>query len=158
MNAFIQITVATAVVCWSANVTAQADTQTRRVIPGSVALKTAARHGWTVRVRNSLVAGGDCRWNGDNLKASAPAHCWVELFVPPRDDCVRLRQGWEIAEIRLSGTVVEWAQRPADNRPTARFLVRATHSENSLSIDQVVLTGPEHYTKSLERAFNHCNK
>jgi hypothetical protein len=132
-------------------------------VPGPVAVSTAKKHGYEFFVRYApLLMTPGCVAYGHSFQVLPHRTCVIDGFIPKnrqKTQCIVLRHGWKVKEIIINN-FDSWDLRP-ENTNDPWFSVRKQNNQAQtnavVTIETVVLEGPDGPFKSFENAFSHCS-
>jgi hypothetical protein len=135
-------------------------------VPGPAAISVAKQHGYLFKQSRGDEAlfkyrYRECMFMGTHWQVSSQRSCKIYGFAVPKGKtakCSKLRRGWKIKDVRLKGDFV-WRRRPVN---TSKPLFSAisdngTSSMKPISIDWILLEGPDGPNNKWQEAFNHCS-
>jgi hypothetical protein len=137
-------------------------------VPGPAAISVAKSHGYLFKNGR----GGmdeklfkyryrECKFMGMHWQVSPKRSCKIHGFAAPgsrKAKCSKLRKGWEIKDVRLKGAHV-WKRRPVNTSRPLFFAIadNGASSMKPVSIDWVMLEGPDGPNNKWQEAFSHCS-
>ncbi|MES9972573.1 MAG: hypothetical protein ABW092_21265 [Candidatus Thiodiazotropha sp.] len=135
-------------------------------VPGPAAISVAKQHGYIFKQSRGdenlfKYRYRECMFMGIHWQVSPKRSCKIYGFAVPKGKtakCSNLRRGWKIQDVRLKGDFV-WRRRPVN---TSKPLFSAISDNGTprmkpISIDWIMLEGPDGPNNKWQEAFSHCS-